>query len=157
MDDFFDDLNDELLEIQQSDLMMPPTINSTGFSFPKAGDFERDSQDQDGDVTPHRKIPRIGKFTLCSDPSNPKHKIIDKGTQGELFIKDTLGKGAFCKVKAVEAKVVRDLPKKDTRQIVEVEGWQQMAVKVYDRKSLKGQKTTTVDPISGFPKMSDQL
>jgi hypothetical protein len=49
---------------------------------------------------------------------------------------DTLGKGAFCKVKAANAKIVRQLKKRNSEEMVDVTGIQEMAVKVFNRKQL---------------------
>mmetsp|Transcript_24012 Transcript_24012/g.36920 ORF Transcript_24012/g.36920 Transcript_24012/m.36920 type:complete len:185 (+) Transcript_24012:247-801(+) len=70
---------------------------------------------------------------------------------------ETIGKGGFCKVKEADVRVFRELLKKSTGERVEVTGMQHMAVKVFNRNVLKGQKTSEFDPFTGCLKMSDQL
>lgn len=104
-----------------------------------------------------RTIARVPLFDIEAHPHNPKYKVIDKGTPAEITIKETLGKGSFCKVKEAEAKVIRILKDKQSGEEKEVEGVQHMAFKVFNKPNLQQQKTSEPDPVSGLLKMSDQL
>mmetsp|Transcript_10944 Transcript_10944/g.18299 ORF Transcript_10944/g.18299 Transcript_10944/m.18299 type:complete len:122 (+) Transcript_10944:153-518(+) len=109
------------------------------------------------DKPKHRQIDRIRMFDIQNDDENPKNKVIDKGTNCEVVVKNTLGKGAFCKVKECDAKVIRDLKRRGTEEEVEVKGIQQLAMKVFNKKGLKQRKTSEYDPFSGVLRISDQL
>lgn len=142
MDDFLDDLDDDLLEAQMQAMQM---------------EEQKVPQQQPPSEAPEhdgRRIERITNFMLTNHAENPSWKCID----GETFIiKEKIGQGAFCKVKHATGQVYRNIPNKETGVEQEVEGEQQMAFKIFNRKKLKGQKTSDYDPITGVLRMSDQL
>ena len=55
-----------------------------------------------------------------------------------MIIKEELGKGGFCKVKAADVIVHREGKKRATGEDIKIKGIQKMAIKVFNRMSLKG-------------------
>ena len=74
-----------------------------------------------------------------------------------MTIKKLLGRGGFCKVKEADVKVWRPGPEDEDGNPEKIWGIQQMAVKIFNRSSLRSQKATIIDPVTGLMKMSDQL
>jgi len=61
-----------------------------------------------------------------------------KWMEDYMIIKEELGKGGFCKVKAADVIVHRDGKDKATGEDKKIKGTQHMALKVFNRMSLRG-------------------
>jgi len=72
-------------------------------------------------------------------------------------VKAKIGEGAFCQVRAAVIKVNVTKKDKETGEESTVKGVQHLAVKVFNKKKLKNQKTNDYDAKTGLLKMSDQL
>ena len=109
--------------------------------------------EEEGD---YRKIQRNGNFDIVQieGDNGATWQSVDEGF---MIIKQKIGQGAFCQVRKATIKVNLEKKNAETGETYKEMGEQQLAVKVFNKKLLKNQKTNDYDKKSGLLKMSDQL
>ena len=145
-EDGIDDLLDD------DDLDLPPYVPTNNFKIPTAPQPSA-PEEEEGD---YRKIQRNGNFDIkaIQGENNATWHSVDDGF---MIIKEKIGQGAFCQVKRVSIKVNLEKKNAETGETYKEQGEQQLAVKVFNKKLLKNQKTNDYDKKTGLLKMSDQL
>ena len=150
MDDS-DEMDLDNLEAGLDDMVMPNYSNN---KLPEKEEEKVPEQIKQEAAKPdHRTIRRCGAFDYQKNAETGYTEV----DNAYMTVKDKIGKGTFCKVKSAVCKVNRTKTDEVTGEVTKVPLLQELAVKIFNRKVLRGQKTSVQDPATGQMKMSDNL
>ena len=142
-------LDDDDLDLLD-DMELPSYVPKSNLFAPAAPKMEAPAEEE-GD---YRKIQRNGNFEIVEieGKDGARWLSIDDGF---MIVKEKIGAGAFCQVRHVTIKVNIERKNEETGEMYTEKGEQQLAVKVFNKKLLKNQKTNDYDKKTGLLKMSD--